>query len=125
MKGDTMLEKKVEKFNKFERIFMNIHLGILGVGVFLLTVAFIVVDSIESIARVFLGVVFGLFYIIIFNFIIALFRLFKYLFLFQKEEEVLPTIKRTIIIILTSPISLAIYFILTLIMSLSLATCST
>lgn len=115
--------EKIDKFNKYETIFIKIHLITLGLGMFLLMLAFLAVDSIESIARTFLGVVYVLLYVVIINFFIALIRLFKYLIVFRKSDK-LPTIKRTIIIILTSPISLGIYFILTLIMSLSLASCT-
>ncbi len=114
---------KVDKFNKFEKIFLRIHLSILGFGMALLLMSFVAMDSVEAIARSIWAIVYSLLYVVMILFIISVVRLIKYLIVFRKSA-VAPTIRRTLIIILTSPISLGIYFILTLVISLSLASCS-
>lgn len=114
---------KVNRFNRFEKLFLRIHLSILGFGLLLLGVAFATLDSVDSIAKTFVHVVYGLLYVVMIQFVISIVRLFKYLFGFKNVEEK-PTIRRTIIIILTSPISLGVFFFLTFVMSLSLATCT-
>ncbi|AIO19162.1 hypothetical protein KQ51_01285 [Candidatus Izimaplasma bacterium HR1] len=117
------MNDKVKKFNKFETIFFRIHLFVFGFGAFLLMLMFLAQNAIESIARTFLVFAYFMMYVVIINFIISLVRLLKYLFAFKDIEES-PSIKRTLAIILTSPISLAIFFIVTLTLSLSLASCS-
>ena len=117
------MNKKIKKFNKFELIFFRIHLVVVGVVVFLLTIMFLIQSAIDSLSNIFLVGAYMLFYVVIFNFLISVIRLLKYLFTF-KDEKSKPSIKRTISIILTSPIALALYFIITIVMSLSLASCS-
>ena len=117
------MNDKVKKFNKYEFLFFRIHLAISGFGVFLFMMMFVVQDAIVSLAQLFLAVVYTLFYVVILNFFISIVRLIKYLFAFKDGAEK-PTIKRTVIVMLTSPIALALYFIMTLAMSLSLASCS-
>lgn len=114
---------KVDKFNKFEVIFFRIHLSISGFGLLVLGIAFAAMNSVESVARSLIGVVYTLLWVVIVNFIIGVIRLLKYFISFRKETET-PTIWRTLVIIVTSPITLGIFFILTLIMSLSLASCT-
>lgn len=120
VRGDSM--NKIDKFNKFEKIFLKIHLILLGLGVALLGMSFAFVDTIEELARSIWGIVYALLYVVFFLFAISVVRLIKYLIYFRKSE-VIPSIKRTLIIILTSPISLGLYVILVFIMSLSMASC--
>ena len=114
---------KEYKFMKFETIFIRIHLFMIGFGLFLLSLLFAAQNSIESIARVFLGVVNTMLFLTITLFIISIIRVIKYFVKFRKSEG-LVNIKRSVCIMLTSPLSFAIYLILTLAMSLSLASCS-
>jgi len=114
---------KYDKFNKFEKIFFRIHTVSFIIGLFLLSLLYFAQDTFESIARTFLVVAYSFFYVVFANFIISIVRLFKYLFSFRKSQDMV-TIKRTVAIMFTSPISLGIYLIIMLAMSLSLSSCS-
>jgi len=114
---------KFEKFNKFEIIFFRIHMAIFAFGLFLLSLVFLAQNALESIARIFLSVSYSLLYVVMIGFIISIVRLFKYLIIFRNSEEMV-TIRRTVVVMLTSPIALGVYFIITLAMSLSLASCN-
>lgn len=114
---------KFEKFNKFEKIFFKIHTVIFAFGLIMLSLVFLAQNALESIARTFLGVSTILLYIVGINFSVSIVRLLKYLIVFRKSQEMV-TIKRTVAVMFTSPISFGIYFIITLAMSLSLTSCS-
>lgn len=114
---------KIDKFNKYEKILFKIHITILIFGGFLLVLLFLAEDIFKSVASSFITVVYSLLYITIINFIVSFVRLIKYLTVFHKNQSLI-SIRRTIAIILTSPISFGIFFIITLAMSLSLASCS-
>ena len=109
---------KFEKFNKYEKIFFRIHLAIFALGLFLLSLVYLAQNAIETV-----GITLTLYYVIILNFFISIVRLIKYLIVFRNSEDNV-TIRRTVSIIFTSPIALGIYFIITLVMSLSLVSCS-
>ena len=115
--------KKENRFIKFELIFFRIYLFIVAFGLFLLMLLYAAQNSIESVARSFVAVVYTMLYVTIALFVISIVRVIKYLLVFRKRDEYI-TIKRSVTIMLTSPIAFAIYLILTLAMSLSLASCS-
>ena len=117
------MEDKVKKFNKFENIFFKIHIGLFLFGLFLLSLLYLAQNALETISQIFLSFVVTGLYAIILNFFIGLIRLLKYLFGFKDTTEV-PSIKRTIILLLSSPIVVALYFIMVFVMSLSMASCS-
>lgn len=114
---------KIEKFNKFEKIFFKIHLIVFAIGLFLLSLLVFAENALESIAQAFLMVAYLLFYVVIADFIISVVRILKYLIVLRKSDSVV-TIRNSVAIMFTSPIALGIYLIVMLAMSISLSSCS-
>ncbi len=116
------MHEKIKKFNKFEKIFFRIHLVVSGIGLFVLGSMYLLLNSIEEIAKSALNVILFGFYVIIINFFISVIRILKAVFGFRDIEE-RPSIKRSLGIMLTSPIAFGVYLIIILAMSLSMASC--
>jgi hypothetical protein len=114
---------KENKFMKYEIIYFRVYLFIVAFGLFMLSLVYAAQNSIEEVARGFLSVVYTFLIVTIIQFIISIIRIIKYLIRFKSQDEVVQ-IWRSVTIMLTSPVAFAIYLILTLAMSLSLASCS-
>jgi hypothetical protein len=114
---------KESKFMKFEIIYFRVYIFVVAFGLFMLSFLYAAQNSIEEVARGFLSVVYSFFIISIVQFIISIIRIIKYFIRFKNQDTPVQ-IWRSVTIMLTSPVAFAIYLILTLAMSLSLASCS-
>jgi len=115
---DNYLYEKAAKFNKFEKIFVRIELGIALIGVLLFILFNAAMEVIGYFADAVISFLLFLWVVIILNFIISIVRIFKYLFSkaeFKKETS----IWRSIITFFTSPIVFALVYLLIFIASIS------
>lgn len=111
---EDITDIKIEKFNKFEKIFFRIELGILGVGIFLFTLFSIAIEALGGIADILITVILFSWLAIIVNFIISLVRIFKYLFNVEKFKEE-TSIWRSVITLFLSPALFGFFYILIII----------
>lgn len=111
---EDITDIKIEKFNKFEKIFFRIELSILGVGIFLFTLFSIAIEALGGIADILITVILFSWLAIIVNFIISLVRIFKYLFNVEKFKEE-TSIWRSVITLFLSPALFGFFYILIII----------
>jgi len=118
-----MMNDKQQKFNRYEYLIFRIHMSILGFGFVLLGLMFVFNSYIKEIANVVSSIVVVLFFSTFVSFFIAIGRIIRYL-RHYKNVEGMVGIKRTVSVLLTSPISFGIYFIIMLGVSLALSSCT-
>lgn len=118
------MEDKVVKFNKFEIILFRIQMINLGFSAVFFGALMLLLSEYKETAQIFYGLVIFLMFASLVLFIIALVRIFKY-FISLKALEGIISIWRSIVVLLTSPIAIIIYWLLLFILALSMASCST
>jgi hypothetical protein len=117
------MKDKVERFNRFELYIYKGYITLFGFGatVLLLMLLFedLIINIFNHITAIF---VVGVYYIII-NFFVTLIHVSRYLFVFKDQDEV-TGIKRSLIVLISSPITFGIYLTLSFALALSMASCS-
>lgn len=109
---------RVEKFNKFEKIFFRIEIVILIIGILFLTLFKGLTDQIGAIADTWITVFFAGWFLIVANFFTTVVRIFIYLFNIRKLEGK-KSIWRSILVLLLSPIAFMLYYLLIFITAIS------
>ena len=105
-------------FNYFEKLFLKISLGLVGLGVVLFITMFAIVDILSDIASDFANVVAVLLLASIASFFIAIIRIFKYILIVSKRDEE-ATITKSIISFFVSPIAIIIYYLMIFILAVT------
>lgn len=117
------MDEKQNRFNRFEKLLFRIHMGILSFGFILFAMLYVLNEYIREFAVILANVVVLLLTSTVVSFFIAIGRIVRYLRHFKHTEGMLG-IKRTVIMLLTSPISFIVYFVIMLVLSLSMASCT-
>ena len=117
------MEDKVIKFNKFEKKLFRIQMGNLVLSVILFVSLLGLVSKIDDLGQMFYSIVIFLMFMTSVLFIIAFVRVIKYLITYRVLDGVV-FIWRSIVVLLTSPIAFAIYYVLVISLILSMASCS-
>lgn len=105
-------------FNHYEKIFLRISLGLLGGGILLFGLMFLMVDYIKELSGLFSGIVLFLLLSSIASFFTSIFRILKYIFIVSKRNDE-STITKSIISFFTSPIAIILYYIIIIIIAFS------
>ncbi len=114
--------EKAERFMFYEKFFFRINLFLMTAGILSFVIMQTLINELVNFADIFLNIVVGLMYATITIFLLTFVRLIKYLVIFSKNSAV--TIKRTIVILLSSPLYFAVYFLVSIVLSLSMASCT-
>lgn len=113
---------KVERFERFEKIFFRIELAILATGIFFLVLFQVAIDSLAFLVDLWMSLFLLGLAATVANFFIAIVRTVKYLFNIRKLSDS-PTIWRTALVLILSPLSFMLMYLLIFIAALS--SCST
>ena len=113
--------KKVEKFNYFEKLYLRVTLGILGLSISLFILTMYIVTEFSEIPKSLINFTILILYLSAAGFIMAIVRIIKYIVKISKLDNNIG-IARTIVGFFLSPVSFAILFILVIMMSLSSCT---
>ena len=115
---DDGVSEKLEKFNRYEKLFFRIELGVIaaGIGFYILFLAFI--EGLGGLADLFISIFLLGWIIIILNFFIAIIRMFKYGISIRKEEGPKSIWRSFLTIILSTP-AFVLYYILIFVSAIS------
>lgn len=117
------MEEKVTTFNYYEKLIFRVHMIIFGLGFVLFGLMYVLNDSLRDMANLLSTVVVALYMSTVVSFVVAIVRIIRYLKYFKGKDGIVG-IKRTVTVLLTSPISFFVYFIIMLVMSFALSSCT-
>ena len=110
-----------KSFNYFEKIFLKISIGLLGLGLSLFILMFIFIDSLSDSASEVANIVVVLLLSSVASFFIAIIRILKFAFVVSKRNDG-STITKSVISFFVSPAAIIVYF--TIIFILAFSSCS-
>lgn len=116
------MDKRTNRFNKWEIWLFRMHLGMIGLAVALFGIIQVFNDQLRAIAEALGAFVTLLFFVAAIYIPLTIIRLIRYLVVFKGKEGVIG-IKRTVITLFTGPISALAYYILFFVMALALSSC--
>ncbi|MFK5883884.1 MAG: hypothetical protein QM489_06010 [Candidatus Izemoplasma sp.] len=111
-------DKLVENFNYFEKLFFRITLGLLGASVAAVVLSFVILEQLGDIPKAFINITISMLLASGVNFLISLFRLFKFAFKISGKEGNIG-ITRTVTSLVLNPVTFIILYILLIILALS------
>lgn len=114
------MDDKIVKFNKFEKLFFRINLGIFGLSIFIYFLYLWLIEQLGPITDLIMSVIFVGMISTVIIFFISVIRIIKYVVTHRSGET--STIWRSILNIFLSPLSLIIFYILVFITALSSCT---
>lgn len=117
------MKDEFTKFNYFEKLFFRIQLGLIGLGFITLGILFASIEILQSVADLIIFLILTMMSLVALNFIISVARIIKYLRRYTDNDNVIG-IKRSVTIMLTSPIAFVLYYLILIILALSMASCS-
>lgn len=114
--------EKENKFMFFEKLFFRINMSLVGLSIVLVLVMFAFLDRVDYISDIIFNFITIFLLGSLANFFISVGRIIKYLIKYREYEDI--SIKRSVINLVTSPIAVALYWFILIIMALSMASCS-
>jgi hypothetical protein len=121
--GDSMNNEKKDNFMIIESWLMKLYSYLVIVGSILVGLLLIFQDTVLGILQFMTWILVIALYSLIGIFVVSVFQVFRYFFV-GREKRAIRSIKKSIIIIITSPISIFIYWMLAFVLLLSMASCS-
>lgn len=105
-------------FNYFEKVFLKISFGLLGLGLSLFILMFVFLDYVSDSASAFANIIIVLLLSSLASFFIAIFRILKYTFVVSKRNDG-STITSSIISFFISPMAIIVYYIMFFVLAFS------
>ena len=112
------MDNNKKSFNYFEKIFLKISVGLLGLGLSLFILMFIFIDYLSDSASEVANIVVVLLLSSVASFFIAVFRILKFAFVVSKRNDG-STITKSVISFFVSPVAIIVYYIIVIILAFS------
>lgn len=110
--------EKLQKFNRFEKIFFRIEIALILVGIFFYVLFLSFLEGLGHLADTWISIFMFAWVVIIVNFAIAIIRILRYIFVIRHIEGK-KTIWRSALTLLLSPPAFILYYILIFVAAIS------
>ena len=121
--GGDFMNSESKRFNYFEKLIFRIYLGIVGMAFVLMSLLFTSIETLQAASDLISAFFAAAMMTLIVGFVTSIIRIFKYFRNYRDDEDVIG-VKRSVSILLSSPIVLAVYMFMLLMLGLSMASCS-
>lgn len=115
---DFINSDRVNKFNRWEKIFFRIELAVIFIGLFFYILFLSFIEDLAGLAETWIQIFMLGWVVIIVNFAIAVIRILKYIFSIRKEEGKTSLWRSTLTIILSPP-AFILYYVLIFVATIS------